>query len=172
IAGQPVCDSEQGTYPSQTSPIVQRLGEGLRCTQGVDDTPKVSKSHKHIAQIELEVDGLREGVVVRRKMLDRDECLFEVHRSLAVRSAGSRLLTGLLAIGQSFVPHFSPEGVIGYVCNAIGTMVDERFSHLSMDTTLLFLRQCLIDDLLGEGGDECIDEFRQTARLCEPPSRL
>jgi len=122
--------------------------------------------------MELEINHLHEGVVLCRQMLDGREGLFEVRYSLAGRGAGSRLLTGLPAIGQRCVPHFSPEGVIGYVCNAGGTVLGESFSHLSMEDTLLLMRQRRIDDLLGEGGDECIDQFRQTARLSEPPSRL
>jgi len=107
--------------------------------------------------MEMEIDHLRVGIVVYRETLDGRECLFEVRHSLSVRGASRRLLTGLPAIGQSFIPHFSPEGVMGYVCNAVGTMLGESFSHLSMEDTLLLLRQRLIDGLLGEGGDECID---------------
>ena len=80
----------------------------------------LSQRGQRASQSEAEIDGQHAGIGVVRQVREGLEGLLEGGHRLADRAARPGSGTGLLAVGDGFVPHLAPQGMVRQAFDLLG----------------------------------------------------
>jgi hypothetical protein len=162
---------QKGRDPSQPGLIAQGLGKGFGFLQADEDPFPLSQREERSAQVETEIDGLREGITRLRQTPEGTERLLEVLHGLAVGRACHGLLPRLPAVRQGLVPHLPPQGMVGQAFDLLGHPVaGERLQGLDdvgIEYPPPLLQEAPVGHLLGEDMLEGVRVLGKEARLVE-----
>jgi hypothetical protein len=151
--------------------VAQGGGQGFRCAHVDENVSVLAKQQEGNTEVEPQVDGLLLGVTRVGEMLEGGQGLLKSRDNLPVGRARIRLQTGLMAVGDGFLPHLAPERMRGEDFDLLGQPVSgecfERLHDAGMEGAPPFLKQAAVGHLVRQGVFEGVFPLRKQAGLIE-----
>src|SRR5262245_21226851 len=161
---------------SQPTMVVESHREGFRLTQSRQAPRILTERAEGRAQGKSQIDSLLTCGACLWQMRQGTECLLKIPTGLAMRRTRHGLFPRLLTVGQSLIPHLTPESVVREPFGLLYHLVPgERLQGLhntGMEHAPPLLQETAIGYFVSERVLKCIFALGEQAGLIDKLRRL
>ena len=158
-------------HPAEPAMVAGGGGQALGVLQMLEDPVELPERVQGRAQVEANVDGLRDHLGRLRQVAERLERLPEPPRRLPMRRAPVRLVPGLARVRHGLLPHAAPEGVVSEALDlldeAAGVQPLDGPGDPAVEHAPAVLEEAAVRDLVRQRVAEGVLEVGEQVRLVQ-----